>query len=193
MTDPTDEELAALEHHEFGLQTGEAAWWVRRLVAALQAARRERDEAEESERRVSSHEGERRRKYLAAEARAEVAEARLREVTIERDEWQRSHEAAAERECDLRERLRAVEAERDVWSGKACEEEQAAGNGPCGACRYCLPKINDALREQVTRLREALMVLADRGQYGSGRRFVYYDDVADFAGQRLAATAEGKK
>jgi hypothetical protein len=39
---------------------------------------------------------------------------------------------------DENEKLRA---ERDVWSGKACEEEQAAGNGPCGACRFCLPKL----------------------------------------------------
>ncbi len=45
----------------------------------------------------------------------------------------------------LTQELEAARTEIHVWSGKACEEEQAAGNGPCGACRYCLPRQYDDL------------------------------------------------
>jgi hypothetical protein len=44
--------------------------------------------------------------------------------------------------------LETAQAARDVWSGEACQEEQEAGNGPCGACRHCLPaRIRDLERE----------------------------------------------
>lgn len=42
-------------------------------------------------------------------------------------------------------------AERDVWSGKACEEEQRDGNGPCGACRHCLPGLLKEARTEAER------------------------------------------
>jgi hypothetical protein len=55
----------------------------------------------------------------------------------------------------LREQLKMVEAERDVWSGKACEEEQAKGNGPCGGCRHCLPELVVQLRKEKDEARRA--------------------------------------
>lgn len=56
----------------------------------------------------------------------------------------------------LREQLAAVEAERDVWSGKACEDEQAKGKGPCGACRHCLPALLKAAENERDELRRQL-------------------------------------
>lgn len=57
----------------------------------------------------------------------------------------------------IRERDKAVqmvEAFLAVRSGQACEDEQRAGNGPCGACVYCQRQRAEAAESDAARLRE---------------------------------------
>ena len=54
------------------------------------------------------------------------------------------------------ERIAELEAQCEVWSGRACQEEQEAGNGPCGACRHCLPGLKEAAEKERDELREEL-------------------------------------
>ena len=68
----------------------------------------------------------------------------------------------AERERDeALARAEKAEAESAVWSGKACEEEQAAGVGHCGACRCCLPPMLKEARAEVERLRVSNRILEE--------------------------------
>lgn len=54
-----------------------------------------------------------------------------------------------------------LKAERDVWSGEACREEQTAGKGPCGGCRYCLPGLLKAERERYEALENRIRALGN--------------------------------
>lgn len=53
-------------------------------------------------------------------------------------------------------KLERAEAKAAVWSGKFCKEEQAAGNGPCGACRYCLPRLMKEAQKALDQATRAL-------------------------------------
>lgn len=88
---------------------------------------------------LSAEEYERRVEALTDIARRGVARAFA--ADLGRDLL--AHDAA------LRAALAAATAERDVWSGAACAEERAAGNGPCGGCRHCLPSLLAAATARV--------------------------------------------
>lgn len=86
-----------------------------------------------------------------ADANAEIA--RLREKLRAWQEKSDRHESERDSfrlEADrLREKGAWLQAEVDVLRGKACDEEQAAGNGPCGVCRNCAWAERDRLREEL--------------------------------------------
>ena len=98
-------------------------------------------------------------------------------LTVERDEAQEDaansreiQDAArvkalkdAEEIANLTHELMIAKGEAHLWSGKACEEEQAAGNGPCGACRYCLPRQYDDLDIANLRVQKYEKLLAQIG------------------------------
>jgi hypothetical protein len=113
------------------------------------------------------------------------AEAAIARLERERDElqeransnyehWQ-GWEGRARLEIAARERADAalaaererLQAEIDVINGKACAEEQARGDGPCGICRTCLRGRLTALQAERDRLREALF------HYGSHKGGCY--------------------
>lgn len=60
---------------------------------------------------------------------------------------------SALRAAQARARVAELEAEVAVLSGTACAEEQAEGNGPCGACRTCRNKRIAELEAENAKLR----------------------------------------
>jgi hypothetical protein len=87
-------------------------------------------------------------------------------------------------------RLVASRAERDVWSGKACEEEQAAGNGPCGACRFCLPKLLTAAEKIRDKRDLEILGWVRRHEAEQYARQQADDYCSEMAGERDAAKSE---
>lgn len=125
---------------------------LRRLKAAEQRASEAEARAERAENRHTPID-------------ALVMEASLREAEAARDIAQAEADQALEDRVLSAARIKALEAardaavaKRDVWSGKACEEEQAAGNGPCGACRFCLPRLLNQAEKNHERTLDRLAV-----------------------------------
>lgn len=57
----------------------------------------------------------------------------------------------------LREKGAWLQAEVDVLRGKACDEEQAEGNGPCGVCRNCAWAERDRIKGELEEAEEAIL------------------------------------
>lgn len=85
-----------------------------------------------------------------------------------------------------------VVAEAEVYSGRACKEEQAAGNGPCGACPECYRKrIADLVAEnkQLRRFPDELKVTLNIP--GEEHPFDYYEcKVLDVSHSERSAVIE---
>lgn len=88
--------------------------------------------------------------------------------------------------------IEELEAEVAVLSGTACAEEQAEGNGPCGACRTCRNKRITELEAENTKLRKCVAA-ADATSLQVGRilsgerwegdfRLVHADGMLDLDG-----------
>lgn len=170
--------------YEVSVEVAEACLKLSRRVA----------QAEEQLRETLITAGRERERAERAEAERDGARAELEEFTTDMQENNAALTvrldaaeaalAAARETCNrLNRRCQAYEA------GLAEKIKDGRDRSGWGLGRMLANAAASMYEADVRRLREALAVLADDDQYGSGHRFVHYFQVTDYAREALAATA----